>query len=514
MVALALVGLLAARAVAAADLAAVCEKKKLGVAASATSTMLRCASAAAGRGTAIDAACLATAESRLEPPFSTAEVSGACPTSGAQEVAAAARTLAEDLRSAVGTAPSTCARKKLLAAGKRAKKRLQAEGKHATRPELEQLGPLLAKMETGFAAAMAKAELIGDCPILGDAGPIAATVDGGATAVVDAVRGTLRVLAHARGVSIGAALRDGPLSAGEVAYADTAVRQFDSVTPEFQFMWGNVEPVQGTLNLAPVDVVVDFAEQHGLDLMGSPLVWHLILPPWVAPLAPAALENALTTRIQTLLGLYGDRVDSWVVVNEAISDSGPTLRTTIFLQKLGSGYIAQAFHLARQADPTATLYINDYGIEQQGPKSDTLYDLVAELKQQGVPIDGVGFQMHTGRFFGIPIKPLVQANIQRFVALGLVVRITEMDMQIDGNPFPTEPGERASALALQRQYYRDLVEACVEIAGCVGVDFWGFTDKYTWVNDYLLLDDEPLPFDAGYRPKAAFFGVRDALLGP
>ena len=279
---------------------------------------------------------------------------------------------------------------------------------------------------------------------------------------------------------------------------------------------GNIEPVQGVLNLGPVDVVVDFAEAHGLSLMGTPLVWHLVLPAWVNnAMTPAALESALTTRIQTLLGLYGDRVDSWVVVNEAFTDQG-TLRPSIFLQKLGSGYIAQAFHLARAADPDALLFINDYLIEQAGAKSDALYALVVDLLGQGVPIDGVGFQMHTGGVFGffggIPSKQAVQANIQRFTDLGLVVRFTEMDMQTTGFGFPSEP--RSLKLAYQRDKYRELVEACVETPGCIGVDFWGFTDKHTWIKDFLFLDDEPLLFDTAYLPKAAFFGVRDALLAP
>jgi endo-1,4-beta-xylanase len=501
-----------ARTASAADPIATCEKKKLVAAARATAGMVRCAARAAASGEAVDAGCLALAASQLTAQFLTADTRGPCPTTGTQGVVSGrGQALAEDLLTSVGGgAPSTCARRKLVAAGKRAQRRLQAEGRHATRPERELLGPRLAVIARTFAADIAKAELADDCGAVGDGPSIAAAVDTAAAAIVDAVRPSLRALAEARGISIGAAVRNAPLSANEAGYADTVVRQFDSVTPEFQFMWGNIEPVQGVLNLGPLNVVVDFAEAHGLALMGTPLVWHLILPPWVnAAMTPAALETALTTRIQTLLGSYGDRVDSWVVVNEALEENG-TLRPSIFLQKLGSGYIAQAFHLARAADPDALLFINDYGVEGTGDKADGLYALVTELQQQGVPIDGVGFQMHAGGFFGIPSKAGVQANIQRFTQLGLVVRITEMDLQTRFG----FPSERRGKLAYQRQYYRELVEACVEMPGCVGVDFWGFTDKHTWINDFLFLADEPLLFDVAYLPKAAFFGVRDALLAP
>jgi endo-1,4-beta-xylanase len=58
-----------------------------------------------------------------------------------------------------------------------------------------------------------------------------------------------------------------------------------------------------------------------------------------------------------------------------------------------------------------------------------------------------------------------------------------------------------------------MVAACVAVPACESVTFWGFTDRYTWVADYLGVADTPLPFDRGYRHKAAFFGVRDALRG-
>ena len=58
-----------------------------------------------------------------------------------------------------------------------------------------------------------------------------------------------------------------------------------------------------------------------------------------------------------------------------------------------------------------------------------------------------------------------------------------------------------------------MVRDCLAVPACHGVTFWGFTDAHTWVRDFLLVEDWPLPFDEDYLPKPAFFGVRDALLG-
>src|SRR5205814_9855629 len=106
-----------------------------------------------------------------------------------------------------------------------------------------------------------------------------------------------------------------------------------------------------------------------------------------------------------------------------------------------------------------------------------------------------------------PLQSSVSQNLQRFADLGLRVHISEMDVQI-GGAHPAIPG----GIVRQRDIYHDMVAACLAVAGCDSVTFWGFTDKYTWIKDYLGVYDQPLPFDVAYRPKPAFFGVRDALV--
>ena len=101
----------------------------------------------------------------------------------------------------------------------------------------------------------------------------------------------------------------------------------------------------------------------------------------------------------------------------------------MFRQKLGDGYIADAFRLARQVDPQALLFYNDYGGEDLNAKSDRIYDLVRGLVPQGVPIDGVGLQMHVSASIP-PDAAAVASNMRRLVSLGLRVNISEMDVQV------------------------------------------------------------------------------------
>ncbi len=487
-----------------------CETGKLVAAAGAALRVAKCHAAAARTGVAVAPTCLAAVHDKLSSAFARADT-GSCPAAGeAAGVTDVLTALGGDLTAIVGGGPSMCDSRKLLAAGKRVQATLKGQASHTKAPEQERIGTALAKASGKFASQVGAAESKGDCTHPGNAPSVAARADAGTDGVVDLVRGTLRGAAAASGRSIGAAVRANVLASGETAYGTTILRQFDAVTAEYEFMWGNMEPSPGTYLTGPIDTIVAFAQQNGLALTGAPLVWHLILPSWVnASMSAAELQAAVDERIDTLMGSYAGAVTTWDVVNEAVVDFGAAYRDSIFLQKLGPDYIRNAFLRARQADPAALLFYNDFLADGLNVKSDFIYDMVADLIAEGTPIDGVSFQMHLGGVFGAaPTRESVRQNLQRFADLGLIVRISEMDVEIHGLA-----GEDADLLAQQRAIYHDIVAACVDVAGCDAVAFWGFTDKYTWITDYLGISDRPLPFDDAYQPKAAFFGIRDAFGG-
>jgi endo-1,4-beta-xylanase len=87
----------------------------------------------------------------------------------------------------------------------------------------------------------------------------------------------------------------------------------------------------------------------------------------------------------------------------------------------------------------------------------------------------------------------------------VLVNVSEMDVRIRN-----VAGDLAARLAVQRGEYRDIVAVCVAEPACHAVTFWGFTDRYSWIDSFFGPDD-PLLFDESYAPKPAFFGVQDAL---
>jgi endo-1,4-beta-xylanase len=296
-------------------------------------------------------------------------------------------------------------------------------------------------------------------------------------------------------------------------YANTLGSQFNFLTPGNAMKWGPIDEN----GLDPADAIVDFASRNKMKIKGHTLVWHEQLPAWVnVQMSTDQLRAAVQDHIRSLVGHFKGRVFAWDVVNEAIewSDASGSwgLRDTVFLEKLGEGYIGDAFRLAHETDPDALLIYNDYGAEGLCGKSDRVYELVRSLLADGVPIHGVGLQMHISAT-DYPDPDGITANVRRLTDLGLKVNISEMDVRIHD-----APGTMKDKLELQRRVYHDVIAACVKVRGFMGVTFWGFTDAVSWITNgsaepYFPRDDAPLLFDANYNPKPAYFGVVDALQG-
>jgi endo-1,4-beta-xylanase len=291
----------------------------------------------------------------------------------------------------------------------------------------------------------------------------------------------------------------------ERPYLKLATEQLTSVTPENAMKWESVEPVRGEFNWKRADELVAFAKAHGQKVRGHTLVWHSQLPRWLTTgsFEPGELKDLMVAHIATEAGRYRGEIYAWDVVNEAFNDDG-SWRPSIWHDAMGPDYVAIAFRATRAADPDAKLYINDYNIETDGPKMQALYDLVASLKREGVPIDGVGLQSH---FIGGKMPADFQAVMQKFAALGVDVAVTELDLRL---PLPASE----EALKAQATDFARVVTACRETPRCVGVTTWGVTDDHSWIPIFFSDFGAALPFDDKYRPKPAVPAMIDAWTKP
>ncbi|MGA5895208.1 non-reducing end alpha-L-arabinofuranosidase family hydrolase [Streptomyces venetus] len=324
-------------------------------------------------------------------------------------------------------------------------------------------------------------------------GLLAATVlvtPGTAMSASDAVKAsTLGAQAAQSGRYFGTAVAAGRL--GDGTYTTILGREFNSVTPENEMKWDTTEPSRGSFNFGPADQIVNGATARGQRLRGHTLVWHSQLPGWVSSIRDAnTLRGVMNNHITTLMNRYKGRIHSWDVVNEAFADGGSgQMRSSVFRDVLGTGFIKEAFRTARSADPAAKLCYNDYNIENwSDAKTQGVYRMVRDFKSRGVPIDCVGLQSHFGAG-GPPAS--FQTTLSNFAALGVDVQITELDIA------------QASPTA-----YANTVRACMNVARCTGITVWGIRDSDSWRSG-----ENPLLFDRNGNKKPAYNSVLTTLGG-
>lgn len=302
---------------------------------------------------------------------------------------------------------------------------------------------------------------------------------------------TLGESAAAKGRYFGTAVAANHL--GEAPYAATLNAEFTSVTPENEMKWDALEASRGSFTYGAADQILAHAQGRGMKVRGHTLVWHSQLPSWVGTLAASDLRTAMNNHITQVMRHYQGKIHSWDVVNEAFQDgSSGARRSSPFQDKLGSGFIEEAFRTARATDPAAKLCYNDYNTDGVNAKSNAVYAMVKDFKQRGVPIDCVGFQSHFNSQSPVPAD--YQQNLQRFADLGVDVQITELDIEGSGSSQATS--------------YANAVKACLAVSRCTGITVWGVTDKYSWRSG-----GTPLLFDGNYAKKPAYDSVLAALGG-
>jgi endo-1,4-beta-xylanase len=295
---------------------------------------------------------------------------------------------------------------------------------------------------------------------------------------------TLGASAAEKGRYFGAAIAAGKL--GDNTYATILNREFGSVTPENEMKWDTTEPSRNSFNYANADRIVNHARSHGMVVRGHTLAWHQQQPGWAQGLSGSDLRSAMTNHITQVATHYRGQIYAWDVVNEAFADGGGGGRRDSNLQRTGNDWIEVAFRTARAADPNAKLCYNDYNTDGVNAKSTGIYNMVADFKNRGVPIDCVGFQSHLSN----SVPGDYQANLQRFANLGVDVQITELDIS-GGN---------------QAAVYGSVTQSCLAVTRCAGITVWGIRDSDSW-----RTGENPLLFDNSGNKKAAYTAVLNAL---
>jgi endo-1,4-beta-xylanase len=358
--------------------------------------------------------------------------------------------------------------------------------------------------------------------ITGSANPLTITMDSNKSLTASfnpqSTAGGLKSLAS---FPIGVAVNAGSEN-NSIINSSSSSQQQAVVFPNFNQMtagnimkMGYLHPSENSFTFSQADELVSFAASNGISMHGHTLIWHADYQ------VPAFMKSysgdfaaMLKNHVQSIVEHFRGKLVSWDVVNEALADDGEPvlgngLRSTVFSQKMGLDFIDQAFINARAVDPQVDLYYNDYNIEAGGQKTWNMLALVDGMKSRGVPITGVGFQMHV--LIDWPSISAIESSLKAVADRGLKVKITELDVSMKNaySSFTSEAAER------QKQRYHDIVAAYLRVvpaAQRAGITVWGVWDADSWINEPGS-PDWPLLFDADFKAKPALQGFKDALLG-
>ncbi len=337
-----------------------------------------------------------------------------------------------------------------------------------------------------------------------------------------------------------------------IAAQEGAVNTVENSWPKANEDYSNFD--YDPLEDARILLEYQFGEAYHMPILGYGLgVWYSTAPQWVKELDfPTATKALLLYHTEKDLRHTKGKNPVWLLTNEFILDlDGAGFKNR--QGKLESGQYSPwaanttdsslykaAFIKAREVDPGATLMLNDWGDEDRGYiKSEFFYQFASGLKAEGIPIDGVGFQMHnyidpngklvvfrewlpydfsnTQRIDLDTYLNNVDLNVKRYASVGLKVAFTEVEGQIkfDDIDFTTPAGrtEYEKRLQYQADYFAGLLRIALENDNVIMFHMWGGTDKWQNVQPWPGYGNGFI-FDKNYNPKPAYDAMLELLKAP
>lgn len=302
-----------------------------------------------------------------------------------------------------------------------------------------------------------------------------------------------------------------------VTFKQVLNEDFNSMTAENDMKMANMFTGPDTYDFSDGDVIVAYAKANGLRVHGHTLVWHSSIPNWLSNFSGTdeEFEAQIEGYVKATVAHFAQETDAdgnaivtgWDVMNEYFD--GGAVRQSLFQQRMGNDYIEKVFTWAREADADVKLFYNDYNIAGEPDKRSAITNMATNFMNNGVPIDGIGMQMHLNHNWPTSDLPLA---IEQIAATGLLVHASELDVKVNYNDDVSEfTQERAQAQKEQYHrasyYYITLVPSAQKY----GITIWGFRDQDSWLYDGG--NDWPLLYDNSFAKKPAYDGFLAGLKG-
>ncbi len=291
---------------------------------------------------------------------------------------------------------------------------------------------------------------------------------------------------------------------GNARYRQLVTAQYNRLTAENAMKFDAIHPEHDYYNWAETDYLINFAKEHDKKIHGHTLVWHRAIPQWLDTYN-GDWNLLLKEHVHQVVSRYKQQVKSWDVVNEALNEDG-TLRKSLWFDKIGPSYIEQAFKAARNADPDALLFYNDYNMEHNPAKLDAAIALCDNLKAKGIKVDGIGLQMHIAAEY--PLLNDIATATKKITDAGYKVHFSELDIRMNLNGNKTSFTQ--SDLNTHAQRCRDIFRLYNNVPEQYrfAITLWGVSDADTWLKSEYGNNDIPLLFDDQYNPKPAYCEIK------
>ena len=300
------------------------------------------------------------------------------------------------------------------------------------------------------------------------------------------------------------------------AEKDLIRKEFNSVTCENVMKPKEIHPSPDVWKWEEADRIANFCRENKIPMRGHCLVWHNQFADWMLYddkgnfVDKETFYARLKDHIQTVMNRYKDIIYAWDVVNEAMSDAGENpYRKSKLYQLCGDEFIAKAFQFAREADPKAILFYNDYN-ECDPRKSRNIYEMVLRMRSEGVPIDGIGMQGHYN-IYGPTVKEVEDA-LALYAPLVEHLHVTELDVRINREmggqlQFSREGVEVSDSVqALHAQQYERLFKTFCKYRDKIDcITFWNLHDGCSWLGQ----KNYPLLFDKDLKAKPAYYRLME-----
>jgi len=294
------------------------------------------------------------------------------------------------------------------------------------------------------------------------------------------------------------------------ALAALIARQANQLTAEWQMKMEYIVQPDGSFRFDAPDRIAAFARAHGMGLLGHTLIWYAQAPEAFQRLDENRIgfADAYRNYILAVVERYRGLAVGWDVVNEAVAEDGNGWRGSLWSERLGDfEHIALAYRTAREADPQATLLLNDYNLEYNDTKRATFLKLAERLLASGAPLTGLGTQMHVAADIA-PGK--ITRMIRELASLGLPIHVSELDVSLTRSE--NKLLSRGELQRRQTAVYAETAEAFMALPQRQRFAFtlWGLRDRDSWLTAENA-GDAPAVFDNAGRPKAGAAALVEAF---